>query len=182
MKRIIKLAAAHERQYENAPVHMRVVGFTRQTISPAEVVAAIRCVPNFHLVGLNEIVFDPDEAVFHRAGIWAFYCQSRRRICFLRLPKLSLFRHVLYHEIGHHVFALIISSKVKVLWVNRVASDTPSVSAYGATHPQEDFAEAYAMYLTPATEVRTAAQTKLRFFRQIVFSGDLWTLKEKHML
>jgi len=182
LKRVIKLPAAYGRQHDNVAVHVRVVGFAHQAVSPADVVAAIRCVPRFHLAGLNEIVFDPDEAGSHESGIWAFYCQARRRICFLRLPKLTLFRHVLYHEIGHHVFALVISSKVKTLWVNRVALETPSVSAYGATNPQEDFAEAYAMYLTPTLEISTAAKAKLSFFRQLVFSGDLWTLKEKNML
>jgi len=190
LKHVVKLATAHGQQHDNVAVHVhvhvhvhvRVVGFAHQAVSPGDVVAAIRCVPNFHLAGLNEIVFDPDEAGFHKAGIWAFYCQAKRRICFLRLPEPTLFRHVLYHEIGHHVFALVISSKVKTLWVNRIASQTPSVSAYGATNPQEDFAETYGMFLARSVELKTAAQAKSSFFRQLVFSGDLWTLKEKNML
>jgi hypothetical protein len=98
------------------------------------------------------------------------------------LPALNLFRHILYHEIGHHVFSLVISSKVKTLWVNRIAKQTPSVSVYGATNPQEDFAEAYAIYLGPEAERGAAADVKLSFLRELVFSGDPWTLKERNML
>jgi hypothetical protein len=182
VKHVIKLASSHDRRQQDVPVCMRVVGFAHQAVSPEDVVAAIRRVPNFHLAGLNEIVFDQSGAGFHKPGVQAHYCQEDRRICFLYLPKLNLFRHILYHEIGHHVFALVISSKVKTLWVNRIALQTPSVSAYGSTSPQEDFAEAYAMYLAPGAERSAAATVKLSFLRELVFSGDLWTLKEKNML
>lgn len=182
VKQVVKLTCSHDRRRQEVAVRVRVVGFAHQAISPGDVVAAIRRVPNFHLAGLNEIVLDQSEASFHKLGVQAYYCQADRRICFLHLPKPSLFRHVLYHEIGHHVFALVLSSKVKTLWVNRIALQMPSVSAYGATNPQEDFAEAYAMYLAPECEKNAAAMLKLSFLRELVFSGDPWTLKEKDML
>lgn len=182
VKHVVKLAAAHDRCQRDVAVRVRVVGFGHQAVSPEDVVAAIRRVPNFHLAGLHEIAFDQIDAGFHKAGGQACYCQADRRISFFCLPKLNLFRHILYHEIGHHVFALVISSKVKTLWVNRIALQTPSVSAYGATSPQEDFAEAYAMYLATEVERRAATKAKLNFLRQLVFSGDPWTLKERNML
>ncbi|MFS0757025.1 hypothetical protein ABC383_20325 [Noviherbaspirillum sp. 1P10PC] len=182
MKHVVKLASSHDRREYDVAVRMRVIGFAHQAVSPEVVVAAIRHVPNFHLAGLNEIAFDRSNAGFHKPSVQAYYCQIDRRICFLYLPKPNLFRHILYHEIGHHVFALVISSKVKTLWVNRIALQTPSVSAYGATNPQEDFAEAYAMYLAPDCERSAAAVLKLSFLRELVFSGDPWTLKEKRML
>lgn len=183
VKHVVKLAAAYDRRQHDVAVRVRVVGFAHQAIIPEDVVAAIRRVPNFHLAGLNEIAFDQkSDAGFCKTGVQAYYCQANRRICFLCLPELNLFRHILYHEIGHHVFALVISSKVKTLWVNRIAVKTPSVSAYGATNPQEDFAEAYAMYLAPEAERGTAAKVKLSFLRELVFSGDPWTLKERNML
>lgn len=182
VKHVIKLDAPQGGLQRDATVSVRVVGFAHQSISPEQVVTVIRRVPNFHLTGLNEIVFDQNETGFFKTGVQAYYCQAKRQIRFLRLPDQALFRHVLHHEIAHHVFALIISSKVKTLWVNRIALETPSVSAYGSTNPQEDFAEAYAMYLAPALEPNTAAKAKLSFLRQLVFSGDPWTLKERDML
>ena len=182
MKHVVKLASSHQRREHDVAVRMRVVGFAQQAVSPEDVVAAIRRVPNFHLAGLNEIAFDRDDAGFHKPGVQAYYCQTERRICFLCLPNPELFRHVLYHEIGHHVFALVISSKVRTLWVNRIALQTPSVSAYGATNPQEDFAEAYAMYLAPESDRSATAMLKLSFLRELVFSGDPWTLRERRML
>lgn len=182
VKHVVKLTAAYDRRQNDVAVRVRVVGFAHQVVTPEDVVTAIRRVPNFHLAGLNEIAFDPSDTGFHKTGVQAYYCQANRRICFLCLPELDLFRHILHHEIGHHVFALVISSKVKTLWVNRIAVQTPSVSAYGATNPQEDFAEAYAMYLAPEAERGAAAKVKLSFLRELVFSGDPWTLKERNML
>lgn len=102
---------------------------------------------------------------------------------FYRLDA-SVFRHVLHHEIGHHVFALVISSKLRSLWVNRVSRQSSSVSAYGSTSPEEDFAEAYALYLNPArpAAATTQAAPKLAFMRELVFSGDPWALKEMQAL
>ena len=182
VKQVVKLAPSRDQREHDVAVSMRVVGFAHQAVGPEDVVTAIRRVPNFHLAGLNEIAFDRSDAGFHKPGVQAYYRQADRRIGFLYLPKPNLFRHVLYHEIGHHVFALVISSKVKTLWVNRIALQTPSVSTYGATNAQEDFAEAYAVYLTSDCERGNAAMLKLSFLRELVFSGDPWTLKEKNML
>lgn len=182
MRHVVKPAAAQEPSGRKAAVRVRVSGFAHQSVGPGDVVVAVGRVPNFHLAGLNEIAFLPEEAAWHKAGVQAVYFQAERCIRFLCLPPLPLFYHVLYHEIGHHVFALVISSKVKTLWVNRIASQAPSVSAYGAICPQEDFAEAYAMYLSPEVARGAAAAMKLDFMRQLVFSGDPWTLKERHML
>lgn len=182
MKHLVKPITANEPRDCYAAVRVRVAGFAHQSIRPNDVVDVVRQVPNFHLAGLNEIVFDPDETRCHNAKTQAYYCQAERRIRFLRLPELALFRHVLHHEIGHHVFSLVISSKVKTLWVNRIALQTPSVSAYGASCAQEDFAEAYALYVSAGAEKGTVPEVKMRFIRELVFSADPWTLKERTML
>lgn len=163
-------------------VLVRVAGFAGQPITPSNVVALVRQVPRFHLSGLNEIVFEREPGRAGAAAPCAAYYSGPRSIRFFRLPGMPVFRHALYHEIGHHVFSLVLSSKVKALWMNRIALRTPPVSAYGASGPQEDFAEAYAMYLAPEADETVAGGAKPQFMRDLVFSGNPWTLKEKAML
>lgn len=163
-------------------LNLRVRGFAGQPVSPADVLQALALVPNFHLAELREIECASDEAWKVGTQVQAAYLQRERSIRFYRLVA-SMFAHILHHEIGHHVFALVISSKLKHLWVTRIYAQSSSVTAYGGVSPEEDFAEAYALYLKPSSNAelgRTAP--KLAFMRELVFSGDLWTLKETRSL
>lgn len=163
-------------------LNLRVRGFAGQSVSPADVLQALALVPNFHLAGLREIECACDEAWQVGAQVQAAYLQRERSIRFYRLVT-SMFAHILHHEIGHHVFALVISSKLKHLWVTRICAQSSSVTAYGSVSPEEDFAEAYALYLKPSSNAESArAAPKLAFMRELVFSGDLWTLKETQSL
>ena len=163
-------------------LNLRVRGFAGQPVSPADVLQALAPVPNFHLAGLREIECASDEAWQVGAQVQAAYLQRERSIRFYRLVA-SMFGHILHHEIGHHVFALVISSKLKHLWVTRICAQSSSVTAYGSVSPEEDFAEAYALYLKPFPCAESArAAPKLAFMRELVFSGDPWTLKETQSL
>lgn len=163
-------------------LNLRVRGFAGQPVSPADVLQALALVPNFHLAGLREIECACDEAWQVGAQVQAAYLQRERSIRFYRLVA-AMFVHILHHEIGHHVFALVISSKLKHLWVTRICAQSSSVTAYGRVSPEEDFAEAYALYLKPSPNAESArAAPKMAFMRELVFSGDLWTLKETQSL
>jgi hypothetical protein len=164
-----------------ATLHLRIAGFAGAGISPEEVLAALEPVPDLHLAGLLRIEFAPEQARFFPSSLVAAYLQRERCICFYRLPPWPMFRHVLHHEIGHHVFALIISSKVKTQWTQRAFRRSAPGSAYGASSPAEDFAECYARHLR-FDPVDAAFAAKEAFMRELVFSGAPWTLKEHHLL
>jgi hypothetical protein len=87
----------------------------------------------------------------------------------------------LLHEVGHYVYALVISSKVKTQWTGRAFRRSAPATHYGASGPEEDFAESYALYLSPDA-ADPAFAPKRAFMRDLVFSGDPWTLKEKQPL
>ena len=182
MRHVVKPGAAVE-PGPAATLNLRVRGFAGQSISPADVLQALAVVPNFHLAGLREIECACDEAWQVGAQVQAAYLQRERSIRFYRLAA-SMFGHILHHEIGHHVFALVIISKLKHLWVTRICAQSSIVTAYGSLSPEEDFAEAYALYLKPSrlgTESARGAP-KLAFMCELVFSGDPWTLKETQSL
>jgi hypothetical protein len=138
-------------------LHLRVAGFGAAVPGADAIVAALRDIPAFHLAGLREIEYAPEDAHTVGLGVQAAYLQEERRIRFFRLPPSGLFEHVLHHEIGHHVLALVLSSKVRSLWVNRHARRSAPASVYGACNPEEDFAESYARYLSPRRAVPTLA-------------------------
>jgi hypothetical protein len=159
-------------------LNLRISGFAGAAISPDEVLAALEAVPTRHLAGLREIGFFPEEARFSPPSLQAAYHQRERVIRFLRLPPWPLFRYVLHHEIGHHVYALVISSKVKTQWTQRAFRRSAPASDYGASSPEEDFAESYARHIEPGQKPQAFA-AKDGFMRDLVFCGDPWTLKER---
>lgn len=165
----------------DARLNLRIAGFGLCRPGANEIVQALHDVPDFHLSGLREIEFAPEHAHRVPAGVQAAYLQSERCVRFYRLPEPGLFTHVLHHELGHHVLALVLSSKVRSLWVNRHARRSAPATDYGATSPEEDFAESYARYLS-ARAGDAAFAGKREFMRVLVFSGDPFTLKERQML
>lgn len=162
-------------------LNLRISGFAGAAISPDAVLAALEAVPARHLAGLREIGYFPEQARFAPPSLQAAYHQRERRIGFIRLPPWPLFRYVLHHEIGHHVYALVVSSKVKTQWTQRAFRRSAPASDYGASGPEEDFAESYARFLEPGCKPRDFA-AKEGFMRDLVFCGDAWTLKERMAL
>lgn len=164
-----------------AALHLSIAGFSGTRVSPEELLVALEPVPDHHLAGLRRIEFSPEQARCCPSSVVAAYLQRERCIRFYHLPAWPMFRHVLHHEIGHHVFALIISSKVKTQWTQRAVRQGAPASAYGATSVGEDFAECYARHLR-GEPVDSASAAKEAFMRELVFSGAPWTLKEQQLL
>jgi hypothetical protein len=167
-------------------VRLALRGFTAQSSVSADAVAnAIEWLPGFHLEGLREIVYSTQDALHYpslappsAAAGWAEYVQAERSVFLYRSDDTELFWHVLYHEIGHHVYFLVISSRVKKRWVTAIWPRSECATPYGSTSAAEDFAECYALY-AQHTRSLEAFPAKLEFMRDEVFSGKPETLKEK---
>jgi hypothetical protein len=159
-------------------LNLRIAGFGAASAAVESIMQALRRVPAFHLAGLREIEYAPEDASGVAGGVLAAYVQRERCVRFYRLPAPAFFAHVLHHEVGHHVLALVVSSKLRSLWVNRIARRSAPASVYGLISVEEDFAESYARYLGPQASDPGFAD-KRQFLRELVFSGDPWTLKER---
>jgi hypothetical protein len=163
-------------------LNLKIAGFSQQDRIPiADIVAAIDVLPSFQLAGLREIVYAPDwprPSLSRFGSAYAQFIQRERKIVFYKLGSIELFRHVLYHEIGHFVYFLAISSKVKKLWVTEIFPRSDAVSAYGEQSASEDFAETYAFYVHDPKALSKMPE-KEAFMRDCVFSGRPETLKEK---
>lgn len=183
-----KTLRAGETAPEPGALQLRLTGFAQQgVLSVEQVIAALDRLPAFHLAGLREIAYLTQaqvriEQCFLPNAAWTGqrgkFDQSRRRIALYGIDEAALFLHVLYHEIGHFVFFLVISSTVKKRWVTCVSGRSPYPSAYAATSAAEDFAETYACFLLTPQRL-DAMPEKYRFMREQVFSGASGTRKEK---
>jgi hypothetical protein len=178
---VTKAVIDGETPLDSGALHLRVAGFAEQDlVSIADIVAAIDVLPAMHLQGLREINYTPDDGLLRAQGKrppYAEFIQRSRSIAFYELGSFDLFHHVLYHEIGHFVFFLILSSTVKKRWVTLIYPGSDCATAYGALNASEDFAETYACYVRDAESLARFPE-KLAFMRDVVFSGLPETLKE----
>ncbi len=183
MRTFTKSLVSGESPSLNGTLSLKLAGFSEQDNIPiGDIVAAIDVLPNHHLAGLREIVYAPDwpQQTPPRLGSpHAQFIQRERRIVFYRMGSSDLFHHVLYHEIGHFVYFLAISSTVKKQWVTQIFPHSACVTAYAEQSASEDFAETYAVYLLDPTALKDLPQ-KEAFMRECVFSGRPETLKEKN--
>jgi hypothetical protein len=170
-------------------LRLLVSGFWRQEIVPVDdVVRSLDIVPGFHLEGLREIVYLPEFApVAALLGYPGLPCseprgefvQRERRIFIYNFDSRKMLLDMLYHEIGHFVFYLVIGSRVKKRWVTEVSAASACVTSYATVNVREDFAETYAYYLRHPGFLERVLPEKFSFMRELVFSGRADTLKER---
>jgi len=150
-----------------------------------EILQAINRLPAFHLQRLKEITYDPQRLwpkiiqdrlePVHRDAKGVFI-QSHRTIAIHEFESREQFFHVLFHELGHHVYFQVIGSQLKKQWVTEVCRKDRFVSAYAARNAAEDFAECYVAYLLEPDRLKTIG-LKFEFFRRHVFNGYCYVLQ-----
>lgn len=169
-------------------LNLRISGFSQQRIVPiAQIVQAVDALPSFHIEGLREIAYTPEALPaspheVYAARPWGIrkgeFRQKERKIFFYDFDGPGLFHQILYHEIGHFVFFLVIGSQVKKHWVTQIFPRSECITAYAARNASEDFAETYACYVRDPESLKKLP-AKYAFMRDSVFSGMPGTLKER---
>jgi hypothetical protein len=172
----------------NQPIHLKLLGFGQQSLIPIEnMLEQLNSLPDNHLAGLRTIEYDPSRrnllpslinSILHRAPDYCkgVFLQRKRKIIIYEFDSLDMFYHVLFHEIGHFVYFLSISSQLKKNWVTQTHKIEPFVSALSKRNAAEDFAECYATYLTKPDRLKLSPQ-KYNFIHQSVFGNT----KEKQI-
>jgi hypothetical protein len=189
MRVFVKSRTPEEESMAAGRLNLLLEGFSRQDIVPIDdIVRSIDLVPSFHLEGLREIVYLPEYARaatalacsgMPRSEPKGEFVQRERRIFVYAFDSSALFFQMLYHEIGHFVFYLVIGSRVKKRWVTELFPDSYCVTQYAALNAREDFAETYAFYLRHPEVLEREFPEKHAFMRDYVFSGRPGTLKER---
>jgi len=189
MRQFIKSLGPAEESIRTGKLNLLLEGFARQDVVPVyAILRALDRVPDFHLEGLREIVYLPEYARA-AAGLGqpglpcssprGEFVQGQRRIFVYAIDDPGMFFQMLFHEIGHFVFYLVIGSRVKKRWVTQVSPGSSRVTPYAALSPSEDFAETYAFYLRRPGVLERDFPEKHAFMRDWVFSGRPDTLKER---
>lgn len=152
-----------------------VKGFSKQQVVSVEYIqSALNKLPSSHLVNLECIAFDPSRYYersyvapkpINYSAMGSYSKLPINHILIFNFRTPSEFLHVLYHEIGHHVFKHVLSSKERKLWVTDISRNNAYVTDYASTNANEDFAECYACYHVNLT-LLSAIPTKYRFIRQ----------------
>lgn len=173
---------------ETRELRLLVTGFGAQDlVDTKEIVRAIDQLPAFHLEQLREISYEPLPEAFlalpgTNDGLSMYhngeYVQRQRKIVIYLFDSRALFYQMLFHEIGHHVFFLILNSKVKKRWVTQLHRAAPCITPYAAHSAAEDFAESYAAFVLNPAELKLIPE-KYNYMRDEVFSGLPGTLKER---
>ncbi|WP_273047429.1 hypothetical protein [Pseudoalteromonas sp.] len=152
--------------------------FDKQTIvSKSHVVLSVNRIPRAHLEGLNYIVYDKarffqrnysDASSVNQNVLGTYNSLPKNYVCIFKFSSLREFEHILYHEIGHHVFQHILSAQQRRYWVSELHRFYPEfISKYACTNGQEDFCECYAHYFTLPSKLQRLGK-KYKFINDLV--------------
>ena len=171
-------------------VRVLVTCFSRQKIvTVQDIVELVDRLPDYHLVGLDEITYDPKRELDPGSDWWQPGCRSRhkaayfpeeQRVVVYEFDTKRLFSHVLLHEIGHHVFDRVLESDLRKKWMTQVSRKARHVTRYAAKNPEEDFAECYAVFVHSPKKLQQIGR-KYVFLRDRVFSGICFNPKKLHL-
>ncbi|WP_144394456.1 hypothetical protein [Pleionea sediminis] len=155
------------------PINLLISGFGHQQLVPVDdVVAKVTQLPVKHIEKIQVIKYDPNKNIsfllrHQRVGPQlGEYLLGYNSIVIYRFTSRSECFHVLFHEIGHHVYFKSISSFKKKEWVTQVYRSENGVSELGQRNACEDFAEAYAFYLTNPEHLKSFPR-KYAFIRTL---------------
>lgn len=167
-------------------VELKVTNFGAQSVIGIDrILKHIDRLPQFHLQRLKEITYDPQRLMPVIAGgdmetvpsnAQGLFIQSHRTIAIHHIESEAQFLHVLFHELGHHVYFQVIGSQLKKRWVTEICRNDGFVSEYAARNAAEDFAECYVAYLLEPDEFKSM-RLKYRFFKESVFNQQGYVLQ-----
>jgi len=156
---------------------IKVKNFDKQTIaSTNDIKSAFSLIPKRHVKGIDTVIFDPNRffqrsyvsGVMHNNNVQGQYNQNPKNyIAIYDFQSISKFQHVLFHEIGHHVFENHLSPVQRKYWIFELFKSANYISEYARTNAHEDFAECYAFYFHSKNKL-SRYHKKYAFIRKLV--------------
>lgn len=164
-------------------LNLLISGFSKQNIITVEkIFDAINALPDAHITGLNIIEYDPKrlnviQAFFNKLGYKrapkcckGVFIQNKRKIVIYEFNTREMLYHILYHEVGHFVYQLVLDSKLKKHWVSETHHTAPFITPLSRRNACEDFAECYTYYITKCETLMQSKQ-KYDFMHEYVFGN-----------
>ena len=154
-------------------LNLLVSGFGLQKQVPVDdIVDEIAKLPPAHFQKLQVIKFDPNKNIsfllrHQRVGPQlGEYLTSYDSIVIYRFQDRRECFHVIFHEIGHHVYFRYLTSQMKKQWVTQIYRSEPGISPLGDKNACEDFAECYAFFITNPESLKNRPN-KYRFIQSL---------------
>lgn len=143
----------------------------QNVISVDDITAVVKGIPSAHIAGVKTIAYDPTR--YHQKSYYDpkpinYFVQGEYKIgpfehiLVYKFDNLQEFRHILFHEVGHHVFMKTLSSKDKKKWVFDVYPNSQHITEYSKSNAAEDFAESYAFFLHSPNKLK-------KIFKKYIF-------------
>lgn len=162
-------------------ISLTLAGFASQeTVTIEQVVRAIEILPDHHLEDLESVQFDPGRHLARaysrllrqpiRRNAHGQYIDDLGCIAIYRIDTPEAFYRTLYHEIGHCVFARVLSGVERKRWVTGLYPAEPPAPHRPLDTASEDFAAAYAAFVLDPRSLRDLPD-KQAFLRDTVFLG-----------
>ena len=180
MKNIKQYKLQQDDRPYSGKIKLFLTGFKKQNIiSVDDIVNAVDRLPDSHLQGLHELIYDPLRSSLENVDYsqWVLlskskgsFCQQQRAVTIYDFDDKQMFHQVLYHEIGHYVFYLIIDSVMKKHWVTKLFPNSKYITKYASRNGSEDFAESYAAYVLNPKEL-IKIPSKYYFIQNKIFKG-----------
>ena len=138
---------------------LQIQGFTEQgTLQDEEIASAMGVLPSRHLQQLcsvncdfaqDSLRKDSESSSLHSSTsrIQGRYYPDRKEIYIYDCSSKWTILYTLFHEIGHHVYSWHCPDVLRSFWREKVEPNSPPVSKYGTTDPEESFAESYMHYI-----------------------------------
>jgi len=190
METYSKKPTLYDRGTPKGKIKLTVSGLKdQQILSLDDVTQAIDALPSRHLNGINELRFQEDHTYVNEYGeevlttpksTKGVFVQQDRIILMHHFDDIAEFKHILYHEIGHHVFYRIITGTQRHHWVTRIHPDSFVITRYAGRNASEDFAESYACFLLDPKQLLNLPE-KYRFLRDDIFGGVSVNLEQQHV-
>jgi hypothetical protein len=177
-------------KHPEGEINIIVSGFSDQCkITVDEVTHAVDALPSRHLSGVREIRFQEDHTYINEYGeeglttpdsCKAAFVQDDQVILMHQFENHEEFLHILYHEIGHHVFYRVINGFQRKHWVTRIHPDSVVITRYAGLNASEDFAECYARFVLDPKQLNKLTK-KYNFMRDEIFGGVSVNLERSHV-
>jgi hypothetical protein len=143
-------------------LRVQVLGFSIQSmVSVDYVLQTFQSLPAWHRWGIRLIRYDPLRNVAQAINEYLeptvapsvqgsfYHSETLSAIIIWKFRSVAEFRHILFHEVGHHVFARVIAQAARDRWFYEVRpKEGRTVSAYACKNAREDFSECYASWFT----------------------------------
>jgi len=177
MEKYAKKTNLYDHAMPQGKVNLRISGFSGQNIITVQnIKSAIDALPRYHLSGIEEIRYQTSHLYAPKDGepfytprfSKAVFVQNDKIILIHQFKDLAEFHHVIYHEIGHHVFYRIINGATRKMWVTDIYPTSRPITKYGDKNASEDFAECYAHFMTNPKLLNVIAK-KYQFMRNRIF-------------